>query len=577
MQAMLAPALKLAENFGSPVRVFSIILHTEDCQDLRLQEITSETDSTRRNALCIDFVVKSFINQVQEALPKKYTDDIVNKWLEDENRNTTALGTIVFIIDEIGKCLALARGIASARDAIYNELGKYCERALLVMAGTSAAAILGPGAGSAEIASDPDSVSLVRVGDVQGDDYLSQLLTATLPLPGFTLSDVRSVNFLRPYLSNARTAWILFEELRRFTEVPAAVDSDKVLQIWKRLPWDAGCYVPLRYRTLNGLQRLKSVEAREAVARNALKLLMHPEVVSKDDMPSLEDALVCVQLGLCSVSNYSAALELLRDKSADRGYRSTVHFSSSRALAHMLLAAFDVPTIMPEDGDCLEALVAESERRFSEVLTGKKATTMHLPYPFPPNADKGKTSGVPQNLFRKILEALISGETVVLLNGPKAQGADVIVLRRACNGKRPLVRLLQIKNRKKPVGSLNVLGTLGVGARQNRKAAQPAPWSERVLAWLCRLVSEQPEQGSALQEQFQNVSEVARIPAMDVYVELVLLERANQLSGPFPTVMQPSFLQSCPIFKLLNLSHLVPFPTDMALINVSADFGQIQT
>ncbi|CAE7899848.1 unnamed protein product [Symbiodinium sp. KB8] len=382
------------------------------------------------------------------------------------------------------------------------------------MAGTSAAAILGPVAGSADIAADPASVSLVRVGDVQGDAYLQKLLDAMLALQGFNLSDERSVNFLRPCLSNARTAWILFEELWRFTEVPKEVDSDKVLQIWKR--------------------------------RSG------------------------VQLGLCSISNYSTALELLREKPpADRDYRSTVHFSSSLALAHMLLAAFDVPTIIPEDGDCLELLVAESERRFSEVLTGKKATTVHLPYPFPPS-DERKTSGVPQNLIREILKALTSGETVVLLNGPRAQGADVIVLRRACNGKKPLVRLLQIKNRGKPVGSLDVLRTLGAGAGQNRNVVQPVRWSERVLAWLCRLLSEQPVQGSALQDQFQNVSEVAQIPSMDVDVELILLERKNKLSRPLPLVKKPNFLDCCPIFKLLNLTHLVPFPTDMPLTHYVA-------
>ncbi|CAE7842677.1 unnamed protein product [Symbiodinium necroappetens] len=286
VQAMLAPALKLAENTRSTVRVFSISLQTEDSLDKRLKNIKAASDVDRRNILCADSVVDSFIEEVRKAFPKQYRDTIVNTWLEDENRNTTALGAIVFIIDEIGKCLELARGVASARDAIYTKLANYCDTALLVLAGTSAAAILGPGAGSAEIASDPDCVSLVRVGDVQGDAYLQKLLDATLPLQGFSLSDVRSVNFLRPYLSNARTACILFEELRRFTEVPKEVDSDKVLQIWKRLPWDAGCYVPLRYRTQNGLQRVTDAKAREAIARNALKLLMHPDIVLKDDMPT---------------------------------------------------------------------------------------------------------------------------------------------------------------------------------------------------------------------------------------------------------------------------------------------------
>ena len=154
--------------------------------------------------------------------------------------------------------------------------------------------------------------------------------------------------------------------------------------------------LPLIYRLLRttGLQRLTGATAR-CTQRSSRKTTC-PIFRGRSG----------VQLGLCSISNYSTALELLREKPpADRDYRSTVHFSSSLALAHMLLAAFDVPTIIPEDGDCLELLVAESERRFSEVLTGKKATTVHLPYPFPPS-DERKTSGIPQNLIREILKAL---------------------------------------------------------------------------------------------------------------------------------------------------------------------------
>ena len=91
---------------------------------------------------------------------------------------------------------------------------------------------------------------------------------------------------------------LLVEEVGRFVE-RKDIDSDDSYRIWKRFPWLPGCFVPLRYRTLNGLQRITSLEERERVARNALALLMHLGVAGQGVRPSASDAMICLDLGHC--------------------------------------------------------------------------------------------------------------------------------------------------------------------------------------------------------------------------------------------------------------------------------------
>ncbi|CAE7941800.1 unnamed protein product, partial [Symbiodinium necroappetens] len=139
----------------------------------------------------------------------------------------------------VSKCIELARGISAMQDEIYKTLEQeYCLSAQLVMAGTAAADILGTPVtpGTSKLSSDPKAVCLTHVGVVQGTNYLYSLLKHLDKETGVRLKDLQ-VASLRPYLSNARTAWFLIETLKGFFAwAPKEVSREMAGSIWKRYP-----------------------------------------------------------------------------------------------------------------------------------------------------------------------------------------------------------------------------------------------------------------------------------------------------------------------------------------------------
>ncbi|CAE7257312.1 unnamed protein product [Symbiodinium sp. CCMP2456] len=556
LQSQLAPALKLGNN-SCIVRVFSKTLDDDDPILENIRHEHAQENWQKRNALCKNWTLTMLFAQIKSAFWPH--DEVVEAWLGNSSRNKQDLGTIVFVIDEVSKCIELARGISATQTDIYTTLEqKYCLSAQLVMAGTAAAYILGT-PGTSVLSTDPKKVCLTHVGLVQGSKYLGRLLTQLDNQTGVHLKDLQ-VASVRPYLSNARTAWFLIETLRCFFSwAPKDVSRKMAGSIWKRYPAATGCYVPLMYRTTNGLQRLKTAEEREGIANRALKLLMHADLLTPDTMPTLREAVECVSLGLCNVSNYSQAQSLLAQDGQSKTYRDDLIFQSSPALAHMLLAAFDVPEVVPhQDGDSLEAVIMEAERRFSEVLTGRKAIALTLPHALPPQLNQQNMTGLPLEQFKEILAALKSSQTVVLRNGPSAQGADIIVLRRKHGSNMPLVRLIQAKNKNKKADMLPAISTLGVTCSNKTVTCRAWHRAAQVLGWLCRLVSEQAGRNAFELGKFKqprtNVS---------VSVELVLWESIPRNEAP-PTLSRPKFLQQTPTFRLRSLQHLAPFPTHIA-------------
>ena len=552
LQSQLAPALKLRNN-SCIVRVFSKTIDDDDPILDNIRRLHQQQEIDNRNNLCKTWTLSALFAQIKGAFWQH--EKVVEAWFGNSSRNEQDLGTIVFVIDEISKCIELARGIASVQDEIYLELERYCTSAQLVMAGTAAAYILGtPG----KLSSDPEAVCLTHVGVVQGTTYLDSLVTHELQKDtGVNLKDLQ-VASLRPYLSNARTAWFMIEMLRHFTWAPKEVSPKSAGSIWKRYPAATGCYVPLMYRATNALQRLKTAKEREDIANRALKLLMHADLLTPDMMPTLQEAVECVSLGLCNVSNYSQAQGILEQDRQSKTYRDHLIFQSSPALAHMLLAAFDVPEVVPQDGDSLEAVIMEAERRFSEVLTGRKAIALTLPHAMPPQLNQLNMLGVPREQFQEVLAALNASQTVVLRNGPSAQGADIILLRRRHGSNMPLVRLIQAKNKKKKEDMLQVISTLGVTCSSATARRGAFSRAEEVLGWLCLLVSEQAGPDAFSLGKFSQPR-----TAVNVSVELVLLESIPR-NETLPTLHQPKFLQQTPTFLLRSLQHLAPFPTHIA-------------
>ncbi|CAE7211549.1 unnamed protein product [Symbiodinium sp. KB8] len=516
LQSQLAPALKLRNN-SCIVRVFSKTIDDDDPILDKIRTLHLHQDIDSRNALCKNWTLNVLFAQIKDAFGQH--EEVVEAWFGNSSRNKQDLGTIVFVIDEVSKCIELARGISAVQGEIYSTLEKeYCISAQLVMAGTAAAYILGT-PGTSKLSSDPHGVCLTHVGVVRGTTYLNRLLTHELDKnTGVHLKDLQ-VASLRPYLSNARTAWFLIEMLRHFTWAPKEVSPKSAVSIWKRYPAATGCYVPLMYRTTNGLQRLKTPRDRENIANRALKLLMHTDLLSPDTMPTLQEAVECVSLGLCNVSNYSQAQGILEQDPQSKTYRDHLIFESSPALAQMLLAAFDVPEVVPQDGDSLEAVIMEAERRFSEVLTGRKAIALTLPHALPPQLNCLNMPGVPLEQFQEVLAALNASQTVVLRNGPNAQGADIIVLRRRHGSTLPLVRLIQAKNRKSKADMLPVISTLGVTCKNATAKLLAFSRAEEVLGWLCLLVSEQAGPDAFSLGKFSQPG-----TAVNVSVELVLVE-----------------------------------------------------
>ena len=404
-------------------------------------------------------VLDKFKERVRHAF--SHHKELTEAWWENASRDTDALGSVVLVIDEITKCPELARGIVAQQEDIYAGLKEYCEVAQLILAGTSPARILGSGQAAA-FSSDPEKIHLVEVGPVQegtgNDSYPQQLLKHVMPGGMVSLADLQHVKFLAPYLSNARTAMLLVEEVKRHVEPSKAINRNDAYCIWKRFPWIPGCFVPLRYRSLNGLSRLTTPKQRELVARDALALLMHLDVAGLGCRPTAAAAMDCVDLGLCTPSNYSKLLEICERDPNSKNYSWEVTFASSPALKQMILAAFDVPQIIPQDGDSFEDLIAEAERRSAEVVTVNPAIIIHLDRPLLPPESQNKMGGIPQDQFLEILSALARNETVVLKNGPSAQGADIFVLR---IGKSPLVRLIQAKNKRRKSKIPPVVATLG--------------------------------------------------------------------------------------------------------------------
>ena len=555
LQSQLAPALKLRNN-SCIVRVFSKTIADDDPILDNIRSKHSQKDIHELNALCKNWILNVLFAQISDSFWQH--EEVVEAWFGNSTRNKQDLGTIVFVIDEVSKCIELARGISAVQDEIYATLEQeYCVSAQVVMAGTAAAYILGT-PGTSNLGSSPEAVCLTHVGVVEGTKYLGSLLTHEFQnMPGVHLKHLQ-VAALRPYLSNARTAWFLIEMLRHFTWAPKEVSPKSAVSIWKCYPAATGCYVPLMYRTTNGLQRLKTAKDREDIANRALKLLMHADLLTPDTMPTLQEAVECVSLGLCNVSNYSQAQGILERDPHCKKYRDDLIFQSSPALAHMLLAAFDVPEVVPQDGDLLEAVIMEAERRFSEVLTGRKAIALTLPHALPPQLNQLNMPGVPQEQFQEVLAALNASQTVVLRNGPSAQGADIIVLRRRHGSNMPLVRLIQAKNKNKKVDMLPVISTLGVTCSNSTERRVAFSRAAEVLGWLCLLVSEQAGPNAFSLGKFSQPR-----TAVDVSVELVLLESIPR-NETLPTLSQPKFLQQAPKFLLRSLQHLAPFPTNIA-------------
>ena len=475
---------------------------------------------------------------------------------------------MVFVIDEIGTCLDFARGVASQQEDIYRDMRQFCKnKSQLVMAGTAGAGTVAyqPSVG---VSTKPEQVCLVFVGSVKDATFGRALCEAMLPLETCAVryNHLMEVKSMKAYLSNARTAVLLVEEVARWVnKKPANVAKETVRDAWKRSPHLTSYLVPSKYRMLNALQSVTSIRDH---ADCALKLLMHPSLLESKDIPEPEVAMRCVTLGLVAIPDSQQAAAIHACPTGNKSYFSTTTFDSSEALKQMLLAAFEVPAILPKDGLSLELVVAEAQRRFSEVLTGNRATLKHLLYAMPP-VDNQDMEGIPENTFVEILDALASQQTVVLVNGPSAQGADIILLRPAqhtknCTATKPFVRLVQVKNQNRAANQTDVVRTLGVAAKANAsqsKFQKPNRWSAMVLNWFCRVVSE--KNCKNLTRQFGQVRELkGKAREMDVDVELVLLERVTTQKAP-PSLQKPTFLKECPTFKLQSLEHLAPFPTQL--------------
>ena len=571
MQALFAPAYKmLTEDKSGIVRVFACSLPDGSMHLDKVRQASVDNDTVTRAKWCKKFVLQEFKGRLMNAFPNH--GDLVRGWLEDEQRNRSALGSVVFVIDEITKCPELAKGIAACQDDIYKELNLYCDSPQLVMAGTSAARVLEPGP-SLDYSSDPSKVCLVPVGQVKERSFLDSLIACLIPQKCVSHADLASVPFLEPYLSNARTAMLLVEEVGRFVE-RKDIDSDDSYRIWKRFPWLPGCFVPLRYRMLNGLQRITSLEERERVARNALALLMHLGVAGQGVRPSASDAMICLDLGLCTASNYSQLLAHCDRDPNSTEYCREVTFVSSPALTQILLAAFSMPTIIPQDGDSFEDIIAEAERRFAEVVTGNRAIVVTLDHALPPQQNQNKMEGIPELTFHEILAALARKETVVLKNGPSAQGADILVIRRSEGSRKPLVRLIQAKNRRTRTKILPAVAALGAECQNQSHRLYALNRSAAVLHFLCRLVSEtSTPQDTDLQGKYGLLFRPGHSSQVDVKVELIVWERVGPRRVPRAfRVFRPSFLKCAPIVKLRSLEHLAPFPTGVKMQGANASY-----
>ncbi|CAE7547017.1 unnamed protein product [Symbiodinium natans] len=519
--AVMKPAILLQADQGDTVRVFTMTVSAEE-----VQEISQAQSKDDRDDRCKAKVMNTFKKCIKSALGDP--GGIVTQWLEHPDPDD--LGNVVFVIDEIGTCLDFARGVAAQQEDIYKHMQQFCKnKSQLVMAGTAGAGTVAYQP-SVEVSTKPEQVCLVFVGSVKDATFGRALCEAMLPLETCAVryDDLMEVKSMKAYLSNARTAVLLVEEVARWVnKKPANVAKETVRDAWKRSPHLTSYLVPSKYRMLNGLQSVTCIRDH---ADCALKLLMHPSLLESKDIPEPEVARRCVTLGLVAIPDSQQAAAI-HAPTGSKSYFSTTTFDSSEALKQMLLAAFEVPAILPKDGLSLELVVAEAQRRFSEVLTGNRATLKHLPYAMPP-VDNQDMEGIPENTFVEILDALASQQTVVLVNGPSAQGADIILLRAAqhtknCTATKPFVRFVQVKNQNRAANQTDVVRTLGVAAKANAsqsKFQKPNPWSAMVLNWFCRVVSE--KNCKNLTRHFGQVRELKGKPReMDVDVELVLLER----------------------------------------------------
>ncbi|CAE7928326.1 unnamed protein product, partial [Symbiodinium necroappetens] len=173
VQALFAPALKMLTEDCGVVRVFACSLPDASEHLDKVREASRENRTAVRAEWCQKFVMQEFKERLKNAFPNH--GDLVRGWLEDEQRNSSALGSVVFVIDEITKCPELAKGIAACQDDIYKELNLYCDSPQLVMASTSAARVLEPGP-SLDYSSDPSKVCLVPVGQVKERSFLDSLI-----------------------------------------------------------------------------------------------------------------------------------------------------------------------------------------------------------------------------------------------------------------------------------------------------------------------------------------------------------------------------------------------------------------
>mgnify|MGYP001580904299 FL=1 len=160
----------------------------------RMTDRRDACDSTQGTAQACDILQHIFCAACADAASTEdgQTQLAVNDWLQNGDR--TPMGPVCLVVDEIGKCLPLARGVAARQDRFYAEMSQFAARVEVMFVGTGCDTFVRGGGYIDRPSTDPQTVSLITVAPAaEPFALLRQYLQHNQPTPvRDSLSDGRT-------------------------------------------------------------------------------------------------------------------------------------------------------------------------------------------------------------------------------------------------------------------------------------------------------------------------------------------------------------------------------------------------
>ena len=143
---------------------------------------TLRTRSSSRDEVALA-TIKSIFQLACEAAVDAVTRPAVSAWLQNGARHP--LPRVCLVVDEIGKALALARGVASVQHCLYFDMRSFTTRLEVVFVGTGTDSFQPTAGRLLRPSTDPSKISMITIRPAPMDEF--RLLERALSRGGAAL------------------------------------------------------------------------------------------------------------------------------------------------------------------------------------------------------------------------------------------------------------------------------------------------------------------------------------------------------------------------------------------------------